>query len=378
MAVQKKSDPAARARRAKLRRKRKIRRIAWRAALSVLTVLVLLVAALYCAGWVAFRGPSETMGDLLTVTMLETSALKFIPHLYYSSAQVDAILARNQVSEVQEATDTSLIVIAPPTPEPTPIPNDAQVTALPDLQALTTPEPTQEPVRTMEGIEVYDVKGGTYTGYMMVVHDPSRVSVGVCRDKFNSKAGLRLHEIAERYDAVAAVNGGAFVDTNGTGNGGTPTGLVISNGEILNKANKSSIHNIVVGFNEDDILVFGKFSGAEAQENNMRDALAFGPVLVSNGEPAPVTGASSGLNPRTAIGQRADGAVLMLVIDGRQASSLGATYADLIQVMLEYGAVNAVNLDGGSSSMLYFDGEYLNNGVALTGSRKLPTAFIVR
>ena len=172
MAVQKKSDPAARARRAKLRRKRKIRRIAWRAALSVLTVLVLLVAALYCAGWVAFRGPSETMGDLLTVTMLETSALKFIPHLYYSSAQVDAILARNQVSEVQEATDTSLIVIAPPTPEPTPIPNDAQVTALPDLQALTTPEPTQEPVRTMEGIEVYDVKGGTYTGYMMVVHDP--------------------------------------------------------------------------------------------------------------------------------------------------------------------------------------------------------------
>ncbi|MGN0184116.1 MAG: phosphodiester glycosidase family protein, partial [Aristaeellaceae bacterium] len=130
--------------------------------------------------------------------------------------------------------------------------------------------------------------------------------------------------------------------------------------------------------NEDDILVFGKFSGAEAQENHMRDALAFGPVLVSNGEPAPVTGASSGLNPRTAIGQRADGAVLMLVIDGRQATSLGATYADLIQVMLEYGAVNAVNLDGGSSSMLYFDGEYLNNGVALTGSRKLPTAFIVR
>ena len=137
MAVQKKHDPAARARRAKLRRKRKIRRIAWRAVLSFLTVLVLLVAALYCAGWVAFRGPSETMGDLLTVTMLETSALKFIPHLYYSSAQVDAILARNQVSEVQEATDTSLIVIAPPTPKPTPIPDDAQVEALPDLQALT-------------------------------------------------------------------------------------------------------------------------------------------------------------------------------------------------------------------------------------------------
>ena len=378
MTDKKKHSSAARARRAKLRRKRKIRRIAWRTALSLLTIIVLIVAALYCAGWVAFRGPSQTMGDLLTVTMLETSALKFVPRLYYSSAQVDAIVARNQVGEVQEATDTSLIVIAPPTPEPTPVPADAQVAATPDLQSLSTPEPTQQPVRSMDGIDVYEVKGGTYSGYMMVVQDPSRVSVGVCRENFNSKAGLRLHEIAERYDAVAAVNGGAFVDTNGTGNGGEPTGLVISGGQVLNRANLSSIHNIVVGFNEDDILVFGKFTGAEAQENNMRDALAFGPVLVSNGEPAPVTGASSGLNPRTAIGQRADGAVLMLVIDGRQATSLGATYADLIQVMLEYGAVNAVNLDGGSSSMLYFDGEYLNNGVALTGSRKLPTAFIVR
>ena len=378
MTDKKKHSSAARARRAKLRRKRKIRRIAWRTALSLLTIIVLIVAALYCAGWVAFRGPSQTMGDLLTVTMLETSALKFVPRLYYSSAQVDAIVARTQVGEVQEATDTSLIVIAPPSPEPTPVPADAQVAATPDLQSLSTPEPTQQPVRSMDGIDVYEVKGGTYSGYMMVVQDPSRVSVGVCRENFNSKAGLRLHEIAERYDAVAAVNGGAFVDTNGTGNGGEPTGLVISGGQVLNRANLSSIHNIVVGFNEDDILVFGKFSGAEAQENHMRDALAFGPVLVSNGEPAPVTGASSGLNPRTAIGQRADGAVLMLVIDGRQATSLGATYADLIQVMLEYGAVNAVNLDGGSSSMLYFDGEYLNNGVALTGSRKLPTAFIVR
>ena len=378
MTDKKKHSSAARVRRAKLRRKRKIRRIAWRTVLSLLTIIVLIVAALYCAGWAAFRGPSQTMGDLLTVTMLETSALKFIPRLYYSSAQVDAIVARNQVGEVQEAADTSLIVIAPPTPEPTPVPADAQVTPAPDLASLTTPEPTQQPVRSMDGIDVYEVKGSTYSGYMMVVQDPSRVSVGVCRENFNSKAGLRLHEIAERYDAVAAVNGGAFVDTNGTGNGGEPTGLVISGGQVLNRANLSSIHNIVVGFNEDDILVFGKFTGAEAQEHNMRDALAFGPVLVSNGEPAPVTGASSGLNPRTAIGQRADGAVLMLVIDGRQATSLGATYADLIQVMLEYGAVNAVNLDGGSSSMLYFDGEYLNNGVALTGSRKLPTAFIVR
>ena len=89
-------------------------------------------------------------------------------------------------------------------------------------------------------------------------------------------------------------------------------------------------------------------------------------------------GISSGLNPRSAIGQRADGAVLLLIIEGRQANSLGATYADLIKVMLDFEAVNAANLDGGSSSMLYYKGEYLTNGVVLTGSRRLPTAFIVR
>ena len=370
-----KSESARRSRRAKLRRRRKMRRVLWRCVLSLLTVVVLLLAALLSVLHSAFLGPSQTVGDLLTVTMLETSALKFVPRIYYSKAEIEAILARNQLGDVQEEADTSLIVIPQPTPEAAAAP---QVTQAPSSVDLITPEPTVPPLYDEDGISIFSVQGGTYNGYMMVVQDPSRVSVGVCRDGFNSKPGLLLHEIAQRYDAVAAINGGAFEDTNGQGNGGTPTGLVVSEGKLLHKANTSSIHDVVVGFNQDDILVFGKFTNAEAQEQGLRDALAFGPVLVYNGEPAPVKGASSGLNPRTAIGQRADGAVLMLVIDGRQSNSIGASYADLIKVMLDYGAINAVNLDGGSSSMLYYKGDYLNNGVTLTGSRKLPTAFIVR
>ena len=46
--------------------------------------------------------------------------------------------------------------------------------------------------------------------------------------------------------------------------------------------------------------------------------------------------------------------------------------------MMEYGAVNAINMDGGSSSLLYYRGNYVNQGVVLTGSRDMPTAFIVR
>ena len=342
------------------------KRIAWRVGLSVLTVIAVVLVAALGAGFVGFRGPSQSLGDLLTVSMLETSALKFVPRIYYSAAEVDAIIARNEVTETQEETDTSMIVIAGPTAEP-----GEEVAAQP------TPPP-ENLVLSEDGIEVYEVHGATYNGWMMIVQDPSRVTVGVCRENFNSQPGMRLREIAERYGAVAAINGGGFSDGGGVGNGGKPLGLVVSDGKVLNKARPSSEHGVVAGFNQDNVLIVGKLTSEQAQEKGIRDALAFGPALVVNGEAAEVKGSSSGLNPRTAIGQRADGAVLMLVIDGRQASSLGATYADMITVLLEYGAINAVNMDGGSSSLMYYKGEYLNKGVILTGDRDIPTGFVVR
>ena len=106
--------------------------------------------------------------------------------------------------------------------------------------------------------------------------------------------------------------------------------------------------------------------------------MSFGPLLIVNGQSVNVTGTGGGLNPRTAIGQTADGRVLLLVIDGRQTTSLGATFKDIIEIMFEYGAVNAANLDGGSSTLMMFDGEILNSSASLYGPRQLPTAFLVR
>ena len=343
------------------------KKIAWRAGLCVLTALALVLVAALGAGFIGFRGPSQSLGDLLTVSMLETSALKFVPRIYYSAAEVEAIKARNEVGELDDETDTSMIVIAGPTPEP----------GQADVAPVSTPKPENLIVEE-NGLQIFEVHGPTYNGWIMVVQDPSRVSVGVCRENFNSKPGLVLHEIAARYNAIAAINGGGFSDEGGLGNGGRPIGLVISNGEVLNKASINSDHNIVMGFDQENKLIIGKMTSDEAVSKGLRDALAFGPALVVNGEPAKFSGSSSGLNPRTAIGQRRDGAVLLLVIDGRQASSLGATYADMINVLMEYEAFNAANLDGGSSSMLWYNGEYINKGVILTGSRELPTAFIVR
>ena len=113
----------------------------------------------------------------------------------------------------------------------------------------------------------------------------------------------------------------------------------------------------------------------QAKDLGIRDALTFGPALIINGEPQADYG--SGLNPRTAIGQRADGAVLLLVIDGRQPGSLGACHADTTEIMLSFGAVNAANLDGGSSSLMVYQDEVISNKSGLTGDRNLPTCFLV-
>ncbi len=367
--------------RAQRRRRRRVRRVAWRVTLSVLTVIGLVLVGALCAGYAAFRGPSQTIGDLLTVSMQETSALKFVPHIYYSNEEVDAILERNSVSAGDSETDTSLIVIEKPTPTPSPEEIAAAQARAQEAQVEVTPSPTPPPENLLsseDGIDVFSVVGGTYQGYMMVVHDPSRVTVGTCRDKFDGSKGLQLKDIAKRYDAIAAINGGGFEDSGGVGNGGTPVGLVVSEGK-LKHTGRDRNYNITVGFDTNNIMVLAKnMSDDDAKAKGIRDAITFGPALIVNGEPAAIKGESSGLNPRTAIGQRKDGAVLMLVIDGRQASSLGATYSDLISIMLEYGAVNAINMDGGSSSLMYYKGEYLNSGVVLTGSRKMPTAFIVR
>jgi len=65
------------------------------------------------------------------------------------------------------------------------------------------------------------------------------------------------------------------------------------------------------------------------------------------------------------------------VLDGRQPSKLGASYLDEAELMLRFGAVNASNLDGGSSSLMWVDGEYVNNSASVIGIRTIPSCFIV-
>ncbi|MBE5792390.1 MAG: phosphodiester glycosidase family protein [Clostridiales bacterium] len=324
--------------------------------LVVFTLILSVALALLMLSYQIFVGPSRAGSDLLIQTLMESSAMKFYPYLFLRDEQVEAALERNRVITSDEATDVSLITIR-------------SRNSMTDLD-----QTTEEPLKD---IEIREIHGSTYKGYMMIVADPSRVSVGVCRYPFNNDLpGLRVDEIINNYGGIAGINGGAFSDSSGRGNGGQPLGMVYSDGQQLRRPDGA--YKTVVGFDQNDILHVGEFTEAQAKEIGLRDAVAFGPALVVNGQPSVVSGKGSGLNPRSAIGQRADGAVLLLCIDGRQANSLGASYEDLIEIMLEFGAVNACNLDGGSSTAMFYQGEQINDGLAITGSRALPTAWIVK
>ena len=155
----------------------------------------------------------------------------------------------------------------------------------------------------------------------------------------------------------------------------------------------------LIGFDENNLLRIISLDGmnkAQVEEliktEKIRDAVAFQEEssdknnhfvkLIINGEKRELNGMGSGANPRTAIGQRKDGSVLILVTDGRGKNGhLGATASDIIDIMAEYGAVNAANLDGGSSSSLYYNHEYLMTSVTFyyaNSSWRLPTAFVVK
>lgn len=342
-----------------------------RGSLILVSILFLLFFALYGTLYVCFLGPSPSVRDRLTLSLLESSAAKFVPRLFMPSRQVDEIIALNSVIETTSTTDTSLIAVFAPQPE------SAAAGADQEPGDEGNVEENDEWADYPGGVRIEHVKGGTYRAYVMLIRDPSRVYVATSSDFQSGKPGLKILDAVKKEGAIAAVNGGGFPDVNGVGLGDVPLGLVFSKGEIL-WGDESKVYSSVIGFDSNNALIVGSFSAKTAKEIGMRDALCFGPTLIVNGEPAQVMGLGGGLNPRSAIGQRGDGTVILLCVDGRMPSSMGASFSDLIEIMLDYGAVNASNLDGGMSATLVYEGELVNICSSLYGPRRIPTFFMVR
>ena len=350
-------------------------RIVRRFFLVLFTVIALILVAACLAANLIFNGPSPAARDILTMTLLEPSGTKWIPGLFMDAQTLDSIRARDDSNLKDEFSNASEIVIN----------KDTAISA-----------GTDEWANSPDGIRFESHSGDTYNAHIMIVRDPSKVYLGTSTENFStSSPGTRIDDQIETDGAIAGVNAGAFFD-NGTSDpavGSVPEGLVYSKG-VCKWTTGSPPNGIkgFAGFNKDNILVVAQdnLSKAQAEELNIRDGCCFGPVLIMNGEiNQEAYNSNSGWNPRTAIGQRKDGAVVFVCIDGRQAGSAGGTYKDVIDIMIEYGVVNACNMDGGSSSIMVYRDTYGLFGEAGTVQvinsysllqerpRKMPTFWMV-
>ena len=161
---------------------------------------------------------------------------------------------------------------------------------------------------------------------------------------------------------------------NWMGNGGSITGSMIING--IDYGNPHSRLKLF-GFKEDNRMYIENYDVNAVPEYKW--GIQFSPALIVDGETFVQGSFGYGLQPRSAVGQTEDGEFLMLVIDGRQVGhSIGATVGDLSEIMLRHKTYQAMNLDGGSSSIMTYKGETINSPSSRTkAGRYLPNAFIM-
>lgn len=357
----------------KTKKENKPLKICLRVCLCILTFVAVTFAGAYFTLWTICHGPSKAARDLFVSTILETGQMKFLASWYFSEDEILAITDRNGMGKTEEDVNPDLIEIP------------------------TVDENNENQEFDIDGIELVEISGRSFFAKLLIINDPSRVKLSTIypwSDFNKSKYGETLEQLVQRGDYAAGINGGEYYSEGNWG--GIPKGLVVCDGVIQYNAPQAG--DVMVGFTQNNILMIadiGNMSAEQAEQfvddNQIRDAVSFKDIddgdnnhftkLIINGTSREISGSGSGANPRTVIGQRADGAVLMLVTDGRGAAGhLGATAQDLISIMQEYGAVNAANLDGGSSSAMYYNGTYEMTSVTLyysTSSWRLPTAFVV-
>ena len=314
-------------------------------------------------------GPYSGVRDWIITVSMTSMTHQWIAELLYSDETIEKVLANNRVDEVKEDTDIWAIKTEKEPNEEKQYANEYEKQILaPDLDKAEYDIYADE-----KDYRIINIKGKGYTGFLAAIYDPSKIHTLVT-SKLGT-TGQYLTTMAKNNNAKLAINGGKFYDPSYSSNGATPRGVTYVNGKCVTSYKYSSTGGII-GFNKDNVLVLSSdCTKSNAEALNIRDCVTCGPFLIVNGKASTVVGNGGwGTAPRTAIGQRQDGVVLWLVLDGRAIGRQGADMDDLIEIMQRYGAYNAANLDGGTSSVMAVNGELINDPIDSTGAHK--TRFI--
>ena len=318
-----------------------------------ITLAILIVIGASSLG-ILLYGPYSGFRDWLITTAMTTMTHQWIAYLFYDQATIDAVMANNKVDEIQEDTDTNAIIVG--VQEEKTYENEYEKAIL-------------EKNNPNDTYKIIEISGKGYSGYLAAIYDPSKIHTLVT-SKIGS-SGQYLTTMAKNNKAVVAINGGGFDDPNYSSNAANPLGITYSRGKLMTSYYYAGAGGII-GFDTNDKLVLSsKCTEQSAKALKIRDAVTCGPFLIVNGKASGVVGNGGwGTAPRTAIGQRKDGIVLFLVVDGRTVKRPGADMDDLIEIMQNYGAYNAANLDGGTSTAMTVNYELINDPVDSSGAHR--------
>ena len=222
-------------------------------------------------------------------------------------------------------------------------------------------------------ILVTRVTGSGYRGVLVTAKDPAQLAVFPAQTL--GSVGEYAGDIAERNNGIVAMNASGFIDDGGVGNGGTLAGYTMMNGEEA--GDHMGWSNKRLEIHEDNLFYITDAPTEVSPET--RDAVEFTPALIVDGEVlVDEYNEWNGINPRACIGQSDKGEILMLVIEGRLASSMGTGVAECAKILERHNCMQAMNLDGGTSAVLWYDGEYVTrcSNQALPYGRTLPNAFV--
>ena len=331
-----------------------------------LFITTIILDVIMVIGLFVLYGPFSYVRVTLITTAMHSKSHKYIARTLYSEKTINKVLSENYMEEINENTDTSQISFDK-------ISEKTKYESKYEEQILKKDKDN-------DLYKIIDLKGSTWVGYMVVIYDPSRIHL--VNSRYLGTYGEFLEDMSKYHKSIISINAGGFSDPGGVGTGGIPTGVVISNGEVIAGGVSTGVGGGLIGFNKDHVLVLTKDSPSKAIKNGMVDAVEFGPFLIVNGVRANSKGNGGwGLSSRTAIAQRKDGIVLMVIIDGRQPGySLGIDMVELTDLLVKYKAYNAANLDGGASTSLVVNGKLYSKpcAVSATGERPIPNAWMVK
>ncbi|MBQ6135731.1 MAG: phosphodiester glycosidase family protein [Bacilli bacterium] len=336
----------------------------WPLRRKVVATLCILYIVGFSSFLFLFYGPFTKFKEFWITSAMTTMSHQYLATWLYSDSYIEKVLKNNSIIEPEEISNPDEIIFR-------------RYTAT--IYRNEYEKEILEKDGSNDLYKVVQISGKGYQGFLVAIYDPSRIHIAT-----TSKLGITgesILTVSERENAIIAMNAGGFYDPDWNSNGALPHGTVIVDGKIVSDYDDANMGGGFIGFTQDNKLVLGRMSKEEALEMGYRDAIEFGPYLIVNGKRSFIRGNGGwGIAPRSAIGQRKDGIVLFLVINGRLASSIGADMVDLTDIMERYGAYNAANLDGGSSSELVIRGQIVNTPVAggENGLRNMSTFWVVK